>query len=107
MLRHDEPGDLGDSLDRVEYLMDVEQKLTDEINADASLTPNEKRRLILELEQGIQNWNGDGDELDDGSALAIYVRKLGPRGPGSRSGSIALRPDPADQTGDVLAKPPS
>ena len=108
----DERRALKDSLDKIEFLMELEQRLTDEINADASLTPEQRSRMIHDLEDRIMNWDWEKDSPDDlggDSPLSIYVRKWIPRGPGNRSGNIALwpEPDPIDPSQDAIAEPPS
>lgn len=85
-----------DSLDRVEYLMALEERLTDQIQSDQSLTASEKSRLLCELEDRILKWEfgdeGPDDEglndggPDDDTALAIYVRKRGPIWAGQQIG---------------------
>jgi hypothetical protein len=81
------PGRTLDSLEVVELMMAVEEV----IDADTSLTPAQRERLLHEIEARIKR--GEFGDLDDG-ALGILVRKLGPRGPSGHAGA-AVKPDDA------------
>jgi len=57
-----------------------------------SVSPHERQQLILEiLAQMDSDDRRDDDDWDD-DALAILVRKLGPKGPKGRS-AVAVRPE--------------
>lgn len=109
MPNSDDRRSLSGSLDRIEFIMDLEETITVQINSDPSLTTEQRYRILRELDARILRLEeGDNlDDLDDSSPLSIYVRKLGPTGPGSRSGSIALQPDiePDDPTQDRAPGP--
>ena len=80
-------GNLADSLDRIEYLMDLEEELTDCITADPTLTREERDHLLRYLDwRFTQGWV---DDPDDDSSLSVYVRRFGPRGPKGRSAGAA------------------
>jgi hypothetical protein len=64
------------------------------IDADTSLTPAQRERLLHEIEARIKRGEfGDMGDLDD-DALGILVQKLGPRGPIGHAGA-AVRADEA------------
>ena len=97
--------DLGDSLDRIERLMALEEALIANIHADPSLTPAQREALIRQVEAQIDSgeFPEEGDWGDD--ALGVLVRKLGPRGPLGRSGA-AVRPElEVEDTGNQAFEP--
>jgi hypothetical protein len=81
---------VGDSLDVVEFEMAIEEA----IGVDPSLTPAERERLIREIAARIERgeFGSMGDSDDD--ALAILVKKLGPRGPQGQAGAAVKPEDP-------------
>lgn len=88
-----------DSLDVVELMMAIEEVL----DADTTLTPAQRERLIHEIEARIERGElGDTGDLDDG-ALGILVRKLGPKGPRGQAGAAA-RPEETSETSDTPPK---
>lgn len=83
-----------DSLERIERLMAAEEVLIERIRDDKSLSEAQQDALIREIEASV---DADGfpdgdDDWDDGDALAIFARKLGPKGPQDKFGS-AITPD--------------
>jgi len=84
------PGRTLDSLDVVELMMAIEEA----VDADATLTPAERERVLREIEARIERGElGDLGDFDDG-ALGVLVRKLGPRGPRGQAGA-AVKPEDA------------
>jgi hypothetical protein len=80
----------GDSLDRVELMMAVEEAL--DLEADPRLTPGQREELLREIEARIERGEfGDGSDFD-ADALGVLVRKLGPRGPRGQAGA-AVKPE--------------
>ena len=76
-----------DSLDRVERLMAIEEALS-----HMSLAPDERERLIGEIEALLSSGEfGDADDFDD-DALAAMVRNLDPRSPRGHAGA-AVKPE--------------
>jgi hypothetical protein len=92
MPAHDELNDSGDSLDRVERRLAIEEMMTGKINADLSLTPDQREQLISEVQARLDSGEFDNEDDWDDDVLGVLVRKLGPRGPHGRSG-IAARPE--------------
>ena len=79
------PNPARDSLDVVELVMAIEEAIATDIH----LTPNERERLMREIEARIERGEiGDGTNFND-DALAALVRKLGPRGPLGQAGAAA------------------
>ncbi len=78
-----------DSLEVVELVMAIEEAL----DADTGLAPDQRERLIHELEARIARGEFGDDDLD-ADALSALVRKLGPRGPRGQAGAAA-KPDEA------------
>jgi hypothetical protein len=88
MSEQSQPGRTIDSLDVVELMMAIEEA----IDADTSLTPAQRARLMHEIEARIERGDfGDMGGLND-DALGMLVRKLGPRGPRGQAGAAA-RPE--------------
>jgi hypothetical protein len=81
--------DLPDSLDIVEAVMAIEE-VADEIQADPSLSPEQRQVKFRDLWDWIESQLGDTDLDDD--ALTALVRKLGPR-PRGQSGAAAEVPN--------------
>ena len=82
-----------DSMKRVERLFAIEEALIERIRSDHSLSSAQREEQIREV--GARAESGDfpaGDDWDDDDALAILVRKLGPKGPQGKLGA-AIRPE--------------
>ena len=86
----DRPDDSQDSLERIERRLAMEEALIEKIGADERLSLDAREHLIREILTSDEFWNDDDRNDDD--ALAILVRKLGPKGPTGKSG-IAVRPE--------------
>jgi hypothetical protein len=98
------PSPAEDSLDRVERLMAIEEAI---IQADSRLTPEQRERLMREIEALIAHGEfGDEGDFDD-DALAALVRKLGPRSPRGQAGAAAQPEDPffEEQTSTPVYRP--
>jgi hypothetical protein len=78
MSEETKPGPAGDSLDRVELLMAIEEAFIDQIQAD----PAQRERLIREIEARMER----GEFGDD--ALAALVRKVGPHPRGQAGAAV-------------------
>jgi hypothetical protein len=82
------PNPARDSLDIVEHVMAIEEAIA----TDLHLTPNERERLMREIEARIERGEiGDRTDFDD-DAPAALVRRLGPRGPLGLAGA-AVKPE--------------
>jgi len=82
-----------DSLERIERQLAIEDELIEKIVADERLSLGAREQLIREilaLRDSDDFWNED--DWNDDDALAILVRKLGPKGPQGKSG-VAVRPE--------------
>jgi hypothetical protein len=83
------PSPAEDSLDLVERIMTIEEALL-----DSCLAPDQRERLIREIEARIANGEfGDEGNFDD-DALAAVVRKPGPRSPRDYAGAAAQPEEP-------------
>lgn len=90
-----EMDDIRDSLDRIEIMLTIEEK----IEADPTLSAARRKNLLRDIEERfLRGEFDDADlddiDLDDDDAIGILVKKLGPRGPAGRSGAEAVRPEP-------------
>ncbi len=81
-----------DSLDAVELLMAVEEA----IGQDTSLSPARREQLISEIKARIERGEFGGLDDSDDDALAILVKKLGPRDPGGQSSAHAQPEEPLE-----------
>ncbi len=81
-----EPRQNFDSLDAVEIVMAIEERL------GRDLSDEESERLTAEITERLSKGEFGDDELDD--MLAIVVRKPGPRNPRGQAGAVALPEDP-------------
>jgi hypothetical protein len=92
MAREDFHHDI-DSMKRVERLFAIEEALIQRIRSDHSLSSAQRDELIREVEARAESGDfPEGDDWDDDDALAILVRRLGPKGPQGKLGA-ALRPE--------------
>jgi hypothetical protein len=89
MAEQTNPNPAEDSLDFVERVMAIEEALI-----DPRLAPDQRERLIREIEARITS----GDFGDEGAfgddALAAVVRKPGPRSPRGQAGAAAQLEEP-------------
>ena len=91
MYEESKPSLSRDSLEVVERMMAIEETL----ERNPSLTPAARERLIREIEARFERGEfGGEDDLDD-DALAILVKKLGPKTPRGQAGAAA-KPEDAD-----------
>jgi hypothetical protein len=90
MAGFDRSDDSQDSLERVEHRLAMVEALIEEISTDERLSLDAREQLIQEILA-----RSDDDEFwnDDDDALAILVRRLGPKGPQGSSG-VAVHPEP-------------
>jgi hypothetical protein len=71
----------------------IEKSLINRIQGDPILAPDERQRLIREVEARIERAEfGDEDDFGDDDFAAL-VRKIGPRSPRGQSGATAV-PNP-------------
>ena len=89
MAGFDRSDDSQDSLERVEHRVAMVEALIEEISTDERLSLDAREQLIQEIlaRSDDEFWNDDDD------ALAILVRRLGPKGPQGSSG-VAVHPAP-------------
>jgi hypothetical protein len=89
MAGFDRSDDSQDSLERVEHRVAMVEALIEEISTDERLSLDAREQLIQEIlaRSDDEFWNDDDD------ALAILVRRLGPKGPQGSSG-VAVHPEP-------------
>ena len=88
----------GDSLERIELEFALEEVI-DSINADTSLSSQQRERLIRQVqdrfELGLWDEDGCNDEDDwNDDTLGVLIQRLGPKGPKGKSGSAAAHPEP-------------
>jgi len=93
----------GDSLERVEHLLAIEAAVVEKIRNDRSLSSAQREELIREVECRIDAGDfPEGEDWNDDDALAILVRKPGPKAPRGKLGAAVRREPESEDTSDPV-----